>query len=351
MEGSLFGFLFVLTTSISLYGLSYIEGDFVLRWLATITESLSIVFVILSRWQQRRLRKIASQVVPTLRKKGAKKLASSPRTAKKTITQTSLHQQQKKNKMVEVKRAKKSVLLRYFGQMEQKVNMSKVVPKSNVLGKEILEEHFYDQETQYNETSSFGSVSKDMGCILLLKPSLRIAKEQEMMRHEEERQNMIFEDQWALRCRDEPKRLLELENLRREDERQQMFEWEMEQRRIEEEIRRRSEIKIMRRIENQQQAFKEDARSQKENLLYEKWLAMERKKQAIELDTMRQIEATQRMMSEELRVYWIQICKNHIVEMARDCELRSLYKMRREEEQQRMFEKLSHSSGAMLTYL
>ena len=41
-----------------------------------------------------------------------------------------------------------------------------------------------------------------------LKPAARAAKETEMIRHAEERQNMISEDQLALRCRDDRKRLV-----------------------------------------------------------------------------------------------------------------------------------------------
>ena len=55
-----------------------------------------------------------------------------------------------------------------------------------------------------------------------------------MMRHEEERFHMSIEDSMALKIRDEPKRLLELERLRREDERQQMYEGEMSQIAVEE---------------------------------------------------------------------------------------------------------------------
>ena len=312
-----FGTMFFLATCVSLYGLTLVKDSVVLRSLAAAVEGVALACMFASVWQHRRLRKIAAKVRP-----GGLKNKPPPRAT---------HQQKKKNKMVENKKggekgglARKASLLRYMS--------NAVIPLRNVHGDSVLEEHFHDHSAQYNDRTG------TTRCILLLKPAARAAKEREMMRHEEERQNMIFEDRWALRCRDEPKRMAELEHVRREDERQQMFEWEIEQRRIEEEIRRRAEIKIMRRAEAQARAFAEDARSRRDNRLYDQWLAVERRKQATELDAMRQVEATQRMMSEELREYWIQICQNHLEDMAQEGELQSLYQMRREEERQRMFE-------------
>ena len=315
---AVFQFIFVCFTIMSIYGLVWLNHSFEFRMAGIVIQSITLCCSLLAFMQHRTLQKRAARVQPSA----------------SLLPDNDTASQAKKNK-IRIKGKKKKSIMKFLAGGEEQRSTTKVVPQSNIHGHQIFEEHFYDESKQFEDV---GVGPTSVGCILLLKPAVRMAKEIEMMRHEEERQNMVFEDSWALRCRDEPKRLRELTTMQREEERQQMYEWEKTQRAIQDEKSRRMDLIVMRLEEDREHMFLNDTRSRAENFLFEEWKVLEQAKELVELEDMRRVEENQRIRAEELREYWLAICATHIDDLVRDFEIQSLEEMRRVEEQQRMFE-------------